>query len=646
MHRRYAYPLLIFPFLLALLLPAARVTGAETGDTLRELQASAREHKLHDDRYWNILLHYRRGWFGRESLVDDRRFFLSPTGKKDPASELAATLAGFLQEPTRKETVNEEEEQPHPRCRFPARFEWLKQRLSIDASRLPEVSCGEFDNAIQQINPKSASLIFASAHMNAPASMFGHTLLRVDSAYRSPLLSYAVNYAATIDRRDNGLVYAFKGIFGLYPGYYSILPYYEKVKEYGNMDQRDLWEYRLNLTEEEVRRMVLHIWELQGIFSDYFFFDENCSYDLLFLLEAARPAVSLTDRKGAWVIPIDTLKGVLNANLVEDAVFRPSQARQIRHAASLLDGEKRGMTRAVIDGTLPPENLLALDIPREDKVRILDIASEYTQLRYTQKKLPKEAFQKRFVGMLGTRSRMEGPAPPAPPLPMPERPESVHAASRGSLSAGVRDRRIFQEISYRPAYHELLDPESGFTEGSQIEFAAATLRYYPKDEKLRLQRLDVINIFSAAARDEFFQPVSWKIRTGIAAKEFASGKDGTVYTLSPGGGFAWKSRFFGLTYLLLETELDYSRGYEKNYAAGVGLSMGTLKTITDSWKVLAQARYIAGVLGDTRRGQEFSATLRQGVPLLRYGSLFFDLERTVSPGIRNTEAKVSWNFYF
>jgi len=646
MHRRHAYPLLLFPFLLALLLPAAPATGAEAGDYLRELQASAGERKLHDDRYWDILLHYRKGWFERESLIDDRRFFLAPTGKKDPASELAATLAGFFQEPARKETGNGEEGQPHPRCRFPARFEWLKRRLSIDTSRLPEVSCGDFDNALRQINPKSASLIFASAHMNAPASMFGHTFLRVDSAYRSPLLSYAVNYAATINRRDNGLVYAFKGIFGFYPGYYSILPYYEKVKEYGNMDQRDLWEYRLNLTEEEVRRMVLHIWELQGIYSDYFFFDENCSYNLLFLLEAARPAVSLTDRKGAWVIPIDTLKSVLKANLVEDAVFRPSQARQIRHEASLLDDEKRGITRAVIDGTLPPENLLARDIPREDKVRILDIASEYTQLRYAQKKLPQEAFQKRFVGMLGARSRMEEPADPAPPLPMPDRAENGHAASRVSLSAGVRDREVFQEISYRPAYHELLDPGPGFTEGSQIEFASTSLRYYPKDERLRLQRLDVINIFSAAPRDEFFRPVSWKIRTGIAAKAFASGKDGTVYTLSPGGGFAWKNRFSGLTYLLLETELNYSRGYEKEYAAGVGLSMGTLKAITDSWKILAQGRYIAGVLGDTRRGQEFSATLRQGVRLSRYGSLFFDLERIVSPDVRDTEAKGSWNYYF
>ncbi len=57
------------------------------------------------------------------------------------------------------------------------------------------------------------------------------------------------------------------------------------------MEQRDLWEYRTNLTEAEVRRMTLHILEMQGIYTDYYFLDENCSYDLLFLLEAARPSV-------------------------------------------------------------------------------------------------------------------------------------------------------------------------------------------------------------------------------------------------------------------------------------------------------------------------------------------------------------------
>jgi len=158
--------------------------------------------------------------------------------------------------------------------------------------------------------------------------MFGHTLIRIDSAENSSLLSYAINYAATGDD-INGLLFAFKGIFGFYRGYFSILPYYQKVKEYGDIDHRDMWEYRLDLTKDEVNLMMLHLWELQGIYSDYFFFDENCSYTLLFLLDAARPELKLTDRFGLWVMPVDTIRVMTENSLIEEVVYRPSKSTKI-----------------------------------------------------------------------------------------------------------------------------------------------------------------------------------------------------------------------------------------------------------------------------------------------------------------------------
>jgi hypothetical protein len=87
-----------------------------------------------------------------------------------------------------------------------------------------------------------------------------------------------------------------------------------KIQEYGDFDHRDIWEYRLNFNADEMRRMLYHIYELDNIFSYYYFFDENCSYSLLFLLDAARPGLALSDefysRFFTWVIPIDTIRGV------------------------------------------------------------------------------------------------------------------------------------------------------------------------------------------------------------------------------------------------------------------------------------------------------------------------------------------------
>ena len=632
MRRPLAYPLLFL-----LLFPPPPVS-AETNTYRAELKESAKRLRLQEDRYWHVLLHYKTGVFGTESLVDDRNFFLSPRGKTDPAAELDAAIDGFF--------AQGEEEQTLPRCRFPARYDWLIQRLTDDLSRLPEVSCRTLEENLKRIDAKSASLVFASGHMNAPASMFGHTLLRFDSSYESPLLSYAVNYAARIDRRDNGLAYAFKGIFGLYPGYFSILPYYDKVKEYSNMDQRDLWEYRLNLTEDDVRRMVLHVMELQGIYSDYFFFKENCSYDLLFLLEVAAPSARLTNRFRGFTIPIDTLKAVRSEGVVSDPVFRPSQARKIRHIASSLDESNIRKARSVLDNTVSPREILADGMPDTTKGRILDLASETIQLRYAKRQYAKEEYRKRFLEVLAARSTIPGTESGLSPLPVPERPERGHGSSRVALAAGIREDDVFLEASGRPAYHDLLDADDGFTPGSQIEFSRATVRYYPDTGRVRLQQWDLIHILSLAGRDAFFRPVSWKFRTGFATKPFPGGSDALVFFLNPGGGMAWDTRPLGLVHVLLEAEGNVAGKYSPDFTGGVGLHAGILRPMTGSWKILLEARQIIGVLGDEKRGREFSAVLRQAISLDRHHALFVEVGRSVSPGLHYNEAKFSWNIYF
>jgi hypothetical protein len=88
--------------------------------------------------------------------------------------------------------------------------------------------------------------------MNNPASMFGHTFLRVDKNREGPeqtLLNYGVNYAANVDTKNvNALAYAFEGLFGFFRGTFTLFPYYAKVQEYSNWESRDLWEYELDFT--------------------------------------------------------------------------------------------------------------------------------------------------------------------------------------------------------------------------------------------------------------------------------------------------------------------------------------------------------------------------------------------------------------
>ena len=163
-----------------------------------ELIQQANEKNLSSERYWHLLLHYRKNIFGGStSDADGPGFFVSPKGRSDPKAELEATLERFFS----NDLVGTSKQQAQ--CAFPARFQWLKDHLRFDPDRLRERNCSRFRNWINELSPETITFIFPSAYMNNPSSMFGHTLLRIDQkgqTDKTRILSYVINYAAEVGR--------------------------------------------------------------------------------------------------------------------------------------------------------------------------------------------------------------------------------------------------------------------------------------------------------------------------------------------------------------------------------------------------------------------------------------------------------------
>ena len=588
-------------FLLVLFVPV--VCSSKGVSRVDLLIDQARAEKLHAEEYWLILLHYKKGLSGFKSQIDDPDFFLSEKGKNNPRAELEATLRSFFQDD--KEKVKD------VLCRFTARYFWLKKRLGFDASELAANGCEAFETALEDINPDSATLIFPAAHINSPSSMFGHTLIRVDSADKSHLLSYSLSYAANANDM-NGLLYAYKGIFGHYEGYFSVMPYYQKVKQYGDIDHRDIWEYRLNLTAEEIYLMLLHLWELQEIYSDYFFFDENCSYTLLFLLDAARPGLKLTEELSLWVMPVDTIRLMMKKNLIAEAVYRPSKTTKIKHLISAAGEEEQGLALQIYDGTVRPDAVLKKDFTQSEKARVLDLVMEYSQYKYSKKKIPKEKYFDVFLSASKTRSTIKSNESYVSDIEVPVRPEQGHKPNRLGVGLGVlnsRDRRyddeFFQEIRLRPAYHDLFSNDRGYVKGAQIKFMDLALRYFSSEKMLRLEKFDIFDIISISERDRFFKPVSWKVNTGFYRKILPGQKRALFYQAAGGGGFAWENDFFGTLYVMADAELDISGRIENSFALGLGGSAGLLKNFSDRYKTNLFVRPMYFMPEDTHAGIEW-----------------------------------------
>ena len=317
--------------------------------------------------------------------------------------------------------------------------------------------------------------------MNNPSSMFGHTFLRFDRAEqdeRTRLLSYAVNYGAAVDD-DNGLRFAIYGLTGGYPGTYSVMPYHQLVRKYSDYENRDIWEYQLNLTSAEVRRLLEHLWELQSNYADYYFFDENCSYQLLFLLDVARPGLALTDRFEVYAIPVDTVRAVVDRpGLLGGTVFRASSRTRIEQRLRTLDPPERELVNRLADGELAPDatELQALPAPR--RAAVLELAADFVTYRLRTGEQARDEAAALAWRLLAARSQITAAIAIAA-VPEPSvRPDQGHESARAALGIGARDGRLFQSLRLRPGYHQLLDPEAGYLRGAEIDFLDLELRRY------------------------------------------------------------------------------------------------------------------------------------------------------------------------
>lgn len=627
--RRYA------ALLVALIFVPLPAFGQESG-YLEDLVHEAGRLKLHEERGWRVLLHYGKSFTGTyKSKIDDTKFFISSRGRIDPEAELEATLRSFFLDVTKDGQSSI--------CRFPARYAWLVDRLHIDQSKLPAASCSERDTAVEAIDAKSAVLVFPVGHINSPASMFGHTLIRIDGSSKSSLISYAVNYSAA-NTDSNGIAYAWKGLTGMYKGFYSLMPYYDKVREYNDLEHRDMWEYRLNLTVPEVKRMLDHIWELQNIESSYYFLDENCSYNLMFLIEVARPELQLTDKTGLFVLPSDTVHTVLDNGIVEEVKYRASQGTKIRKILSLLDSGGQTIAHDISFQTDDPARVTQLPVTTIEKIKILDLASGFVQFRFSRKEMDKDTYSRLYFKILSARSGLGAAPEDLYRIEEPARPDAGHGTTKISAAAGVRRGEPFGELNVRPEFHALLDPGQGYLPGAQIKFLDTAVRYGGGTDSFYLQSLHVIDIVSISPRDTFFKPLSWKVNTGFGRETLRDGKEHLIYRLNTGGGFSYASPFGGIWYLLGELDINAGPKFRSYVTAGPGVSVGAAEQLSDRIKLLLNVVGYWYGLGDDR--SSIKSALGLNIGLTQHNSVTLETSREYMNSHPISESALRWNYYY
>lgn len=614
------------------------------------IMEDAMEAGLHQSPAWRALLMY--GPSG-ESVIDSPGFFLSPQGRTDPAGELSATVRALVS----GGQGGDGEDKGGAACRFPARREWLDRQLGPGV--LPRPHCPELEKYMKKLAPHKATLVFPEAHLNSPASMFGHTLIRIDPAGGGGLLGYAVSYAADMPD-DPGPLFPLRGVIGGYRGRFSVLPYHEKLKEYTHMDSRDIWEYPLALSPGEVRLMALHVWELQEAWADYFFFDDNCSYLLLFLLDAAKEAGQGHEAKGEgpaeekgpadgfplWVIPADTVRSMSDRGFLNSPAFRPSRATLIRHMESLALKDTLDAATDMAEGRLKPDAfILNSPLPGEQRALATELAAEYTKQMASMRVLGQGAYKERYLGILSARSRaarLEGSytTPPAPASPL-----EGHGASRVSVGYGQLEDEGYALLKWRFAYHSLDDPPGGYVPGAGISLMDVELRHI--NNTTVLERLGLLRISSVAPMGNFIRPLSWRLELGAQRERVLSTTTGggrTPAILRLAAGPALGTGRGGMAYALVGPSVKLGGALDDGYAFGGFVLAGGLLRAGDAYSLMAEAR--AGYHSEGHAHGESGLRLVQTIRPGKASALMLDYSRQRLEGHYSSDWSFSLNLYF
>ncbi len=609
------------------------------GDAYRDhLRQQATTAGLASQRYWLNLLHYYSPLLSLKPLVsyvDDPDFFLAREGKTDPHQELLATIDGLFADPS---LGND-----HPMCRFPARTRWLVETLSIDPSAIANPLCADYLEWRAQVNATRVSLIFPSAYINSPSSMFGHTLFRFDPENveeGTDWLSWSLSFGANIDASDSSIAFAYRGIFGGYAGIYTMMHYFQKIKEYNHLENRDIWEYELDLDAAQVDAMLIHVWEMKEIRFDYYFLDENCAFRLLELIELVRSDARLTAQFGATAIPADTVRAVIEEGLTTSVTFKPSATTELQSRIGELSDTEADMARALSDSIEVLDSPAYQDLPNERKARVVQVA--YSFLRYRQLKILRdETLAERSHALL---KELNGLPADRHQVAVPRRPEEGHKTRMFGLTTGMDNDRAYGQLDLRVTYHDLLDNPVGYPRGAQIAMGNSEIRYTEGGD-LALNRFDLIDIVSLSEIDRFLASPSWHVKTGyervFAPEPPEAGQRTGAYYVKAGGGAATRIPGNLTVYAFLDARLESNSHFKTFLTPAAGVSGGLLGRTP--WGTTR-----TGVESDYFANDEYRATfsIEQNVEFGANDALRLGYFSTWMRGQQNDELRLSYRHHF
>ena len=589
-------------FLLAFCLAFASHTSNASPRSLKDI---VQLNSDASDPHWLNLLQYDVSRASPRSDILPGDFFLTALGHQDPQAELLALIDAVYAPVT-------DDPNAHAVCRFPARVLYLRSVLRVDD--LPDLSCPDYDEWSGYGRITGATLIFASGSLGDPATFYGHILLKFTTnatfsgnaprhTGRGNLLDTSLNYGAVFPANENAVVYVVKGLFGGYSSTYTNVEYYEQRGDYVQSQDRDLWEYELNLTQDQLELLVASSWELYQQENTYYFLSENCAYRFAELVALAT-GQDIDFHGKPWSLPLDifvdlaAMQGTNGLPLIANIERIHAPSTRFLSAYEALDDEQQTALELSVRSALDTGQLYAPapyferpDVSDKDRAEVVEAALLYIAMIRAQDENSdaiedisnlESAFLLQRIKLPAGDTGIGLSADTRPP-------HEGHRTSTAQITY-LNNNRLGGgiELRLRPVLTDFLSLSAGEAPFSELSMGDVSLIL--RDGKASLQTFDALRITAISTRKTglpYEYKPSWRLRFGAESQSIA--KDGGVVALAEFGyGHAVSPTTNTALYGMVEGRLDTGRDTVR-----AGFSVGAIARIDDRVQMMLSARSLA-----------------------------------------------------
>ena len=267
-------------FALLIGLSNSQAQGLDRSSFAQKINAS----QLAKHPTWEALLHLD----ANQPQIKDPSFLLSDSTFSANA-ELLATL-NFLYG-AKTDAV----------CRFPARYLWLKDQLNLPA--LPLEKCADWVELSTRAPLDTLSLAFVSESVSLPASMMGHSFIKLAGhKFNGEYVEHAISFYTPAETYNLPKLYWESMVSGK-DGVFALAPYQEVIKKYLDEEKRNVWTYDLDTSVNDRLLIQAHLLELKQTTLLYWFHSYNCATLLRNLIGITGRLSPNTQWWGPLVIP-------------------------------------------------------------------------------------------------------------------------------------------------------------------------------------------------------------------------------------------------------------------------------------------------------------------------------------------------------